>query len=98
MTKRELALTVAIKTGYTSKAILEVLEATMDSIKVAVRQGDDVQIRGFGCFKRKHRAPKHARRIYTNESMIIPEHDEPFFKPYDEFKELVLNPKEIKTK
>ena len=98
MTKQELAFMVAIKTGYTIKAVKEVLEATMDSIKVAVKDGDDIQIRGFGCFKRVLRAQKLARRIYTNESMIIPEHYEPAFKPYDVFKEFILNPKEIKAK
>ena len=90
MTKQELAEVVAGKAGCTTKHATELIDATLMSIKVAVRQGEEVTLRGFGSFKRKRRAQKLARNIAANESVTIPAHDIPAFKASKEFKAALI--------
>jgi DNA-binding protein HU-beta len=52
-------------------------------------EGEQVYLRGFGSFIIKTRATKVARNITKNESIIVPEHKIPAFKPADSFTELL---------
>ena len=89
MTKAELVNTIAIKTGYDKTTILNVVESAMDSIKGTVAAGETVYLRGFGSFATKTRAAKVARNITKNESILVPEHKIPAFKPADSFTEIL---------
>jgi DNA-binding protein HU-beta len=55
-------------------------------------EGNDVFLRGFGSFIVKERAEKTGRNISKNETIIIPAHNIPAFKPAKVFVE------EVKTK
>ena len=44
---------------------------------------------GFGSFGTKTRAAKVARNITKNESILVPEHKIPSFKPADSFAEIL---------
>ena len=46
-----------------------------------VAKGEPVYLRGFGSFIIKHRAEKAARNITKKQTMTIPAHDIPAFKP-----------------
>ena len=53
--------------------------------------GENVYIRGFGSFVIKKRAKKIGRHIKKNESIEIPEHFIPSFKPAKVFVDQVKN-------
>ncbi|MCQ2342004.1 MAG: HU family DNA-binding protein [Paludibacteraceae bacterium] len=85
MTKAELVTEIAIQTGYDRNTILMVLESAMMNVKRSVAGGENVYLRGFGSFITKVRARKIARNITAKQSMVVPEHKIPAFKPSDDF-------------
>lgn len=89
MTKAELVNAIAIQTGYDKTTIMNVVESAMSNIKKTVAEGEAVYLRGFGSFNTKTRAAKVARNITKNESILVPEHKIPAFKPADSFAELL---------
>ena len=89
MTKAELVNAIAIQTGYDKTTIMNVVESAMENIKKTVAEGEGVYLRGFGSFGTKTRALKIARNITKNESIVVPEHKIPAFKPADSFADLL---------
>ena len=89
MTKAELVNALAIQTGYDKTTIMNVMESALSNIKKTVAEGEAVYLRGFGSFATKTRAAKVARNITKNESILVPEHKIPSFKPADSFTEIL---------
>ena len=89
MTKAELVNELAISTGFDKKSISVIVEGFMDQVKNNVANGENVYLRGFGSFVTKTRAAKIARNISKNTSVQVPAHEIPYFKPADEFSNLV---------
>ena len=89
MTKAEIVNQVAKATGIEKVTVQSVVEATMDSIKASLVNGEPVSLRGFGSFIIKHRAQKAARNITQKTTLTIPAHDIPAFKPAKSFVEEV---------
>ena len=87
MTKAEIVNQVAKATGIEKVTVQSVVEATMDSIKASLVNGEPVYLRGFGSFIIKHRAQKAARNITQKTTLTIPAHDIPAFKPAKSFVE-----------
>ncbi|MBR7167514.1 MAG: integration host factor subunit beta [Bacteroidales bacterium] len=81
MTKAEIVADIAAKTGIEKVAIQATIESFMDVIKDSLANGDNVYLRGFGSFIVKKRAEKTGRNISKNETIIIPAHNIPAFKP-----------------
>ena len=77
MTKAEIVNQVAKATGIEKVTVQSVVEATMDSIKASLVNGEPVYLRGFGSFIIKHRAQKAARNITQKTTLTIPAHDIP---------------------
>lgn len=88
MTKADIVTKISEKTGVAKPAILMIVESTMEVVKEKVSSGESVYLRGFGSFVIKHRALKHFNYA-PGKMRIIPEHDEPSFKPSAELKEAV---------
>lgn len=89
MTKADIVAEIAEKTGIEKVAVQTAVEAFMNSIKVSLKTGDNVYLRGFGSFIVKRRAQKTGRNISKNTTIIIPEHNVPAFKPAKTFVEAV---------
>ena len=89
MTKAELVKEIAAKTGIEANAVSAIVESLMETIKDNMAAGNEVFLRGFGSFTLKKRAAKTARNITKNTTLIVPEHNIPFFKPAPDFKEAV---------
>ena len=89
MTKAEIVNQVAKATGIEKVTVQSVVEATMDSIKASLVNGEPVYLRGFSSFIIKHRAQKAARNITQKTTLTIPAHDIPAFKPAKSFVEEV---------
>jgi DNA-binding protein HU-beta len=89
MTKADIVNEIAEKTGADRETVLNTVEAFMETVKDSLSNGKNVYLRGFGSFILKKRAPKTARNISKNTTIIIPEHDIPAFKPAKSFSNLV---------
>jgi len=91
MTKAELVSEIVLQTRYDRATVLNVLEAVMFNVKKTVAEGDGVFLRGFGTFTTKTRAKKVARNITAKKSVVVPEHKIPYFKPSDDFSDMLVN-------
>lgn len=89
MTKADIVNEIADQTGIEKIAVQATVEAFMNSVKNSLSKGDNVYLRGFGSFIVKERAEKTGRNISRNESIIIPAHNIPAFKPAKTFVEEV---------
>ena len=89
MTKADIVMEIASKTGIEKQTVLQVVEGMMESIKTSMINGEEVFLRGFGSFIIKHRAEKTARNITKNTTMVVPAHNIPAFKPAKSFVEKV---------
>ena len=85
MNKADIVNEITKKTGADKQAVLNTLEAFMDTVKESLSREENVYLRGFGSFIVKKRAQKTARNISKNTTIIIPEHNIPAFKPAKTF-------------
>jgi DNA-binding protein HU-beta len=91
MTKAEIVAEIASKTNIEKVAVQQTVESFMDAIKIAMADGENVYLRGFGSFVVKQRAEKTGRNISKNTTIIIPAHNIPSFKPAKVFVSEVKN-------
>jgi DNA-binding protein HU-beta len=89
MTKADIVSKIAEQTGIEKVSVQATVEAFMDSVKESLTEGKNVYLRGFGSFIVKERAEKTGRNISKNQSIIIPAHNIPAFKPAKTFIEEV---------
>jgi DNA-binding protein HU-beta len=85
MTKADIVNQVSKNTGIEKLVVQRTIEATMETIKMALENGENVYLRGFGSFIVKKRAEKTARNISKQTTIIIPAHYIPAFKPAKAF-------------
>ena len=88
MIKVQIVDKISKRTGINKEAVKLTVEAFMECIMESVVKGEDVSLRRFGSFIVK-RKPKKNFHAAPGKWILIPEHNEPCFKPCDEFKELV---------
>ena len=89
MTKADIVSEISKKTGIDKSTVLTTVEAFMGVVKDSLAGGNNVYLRGFGSFILKKRAPKTARNITKNTTIIIPKHYIPAFKPAKSFGNMV---------
>jgi DNA-binding protein HU-beta len=89
MTKDDLVKEVSQRTGIERNAVINTIEALMETIRDTLSKNKNVYLRGFGTFQVKKRARKTARNITKNTVVIVPEHYIPAFKPSKEWLEKV---------
>ena len=89
MNKTELIAAVAEKTGLSKKDTEAVITAALDTITAALKDGDKVQLVGFGSFEVKKRAARIGRNPKTKESIEIPASVAPVFKAGKALKDAV---------
>ena len=80
MNKAELISAVAEKTGLSKKDSEKAINATFDTITLAMEAGEKVQLVGFGAFDVKERASRIGRNPKTKEEIEIPASRVPVFK------------------
>ncbi|PCI44736.1 MAG: integration host factor subunit beta [Proteobacteria bacterium] len=90
MTKSELVDIVAESHGQITRREAEVVvNEVIEAISGALSAGDRVELRGFGSFTVKKRAPRVGRNPKTGESVQVPAKVVPHFKPGKELRERV---------
>tara|TARA_B100000768_G_C11260533_1_gene368590 strand:+ start:1558 stop:1848 length:291 start_codon:yes stop_codon:yes gene_type:complete len=96
MTKADIVGKIAEQTGMEKHDVQSTVEAFMRSIRDGLESGENVYLRGFGSFVVKTRAAKTGRNILAKQSIQIPAHNIPSFKPAKEFVENVKTQVKIK--
>ena len=92
MNKAELINSVAAAADVSKKEAEAVVSATFDAITAALKDGDKVQLVGFGSFEVKKRAARVGRvgrNPKTKESIEIPASVVPVFKAGKALKDAV---------
>ena len=80
MNKVTLVTKIAEKSGLSKKQAVLALGAFIDSVTEALKEGDKVQLMGFGTFEVKERAARTGRNPSTGETIEIPASKTPSFK------------------
>ena len=89
MNKTELIAAVAEKANITKKDSEAIVTATFDAIVDALKEGEKVQLVGFGSFEVKHRAERVGRNPKTKEAITIAASSTPVFKAGKALKDAV---------
>ena len=89
MNKTELIAAVAEQAEMSKKDAEAAVTATIDVISEALRQGEKVQLVGFGSFEVKKRAARVGRNPKTKEPIEIPASTVPVFKAGKVLKDIV---------
>ena len=89
MNKAELINAVAASADCSKKDAEAVITAALDTITAALKEGDKVQLVGFGSFEVKKRAARIGRNPKTKESIEIPASVMPVFKAGKALKDAV---------
>ena len=89
MTKADLINIVAKKLDITQVQSGIIVEAALRSIVNALQNGNEVEIRGFGSFRFRNRAPRKGRNPKTGEKVDVPPKKIPYFKMGKELKALL---------
>ena len=91
MNKAELIAAIAAKTGDTKKTAEASVNAFVETVTEALKEGDKVQLVGFGSFEVRKRAARKGRNPQTKEEIKIPASKAPVFKAGKALKDLVNN-------
>jgi DNA-binding protein HU-beta len=89
MNKMELISKVAKETRLTNRDASEVVEATIENIMKALKNGDEVRLVGFGTFRVSRRKASTGRDPRTGKKIEIPETRNPKFRAGKVFRQAV---------
>ena len=89
MHKAELINAVAAATEFSKQDAEAAVTATLEAITSALKDGDKVQLVGFGSFEVKKRAARVGRNPKTNDTIEIPASVVPVFKAGKALKDAV---------
>src|SRR5687767_14593677 len=88
MIKSELVQQIAAQNPHLYQRDVEnIVNAILGEIVEALARGDRVELRGFGAFTVKHRAPRVGRNPRTGASVSVSEKYVPFFKTGKDLRE-----------
>jgi integration host factor subunit beta len=88
MTKSELIQRISERNPHLYQRDVERIVGTIfDEITEALARGDRVELRGFGAFSVKHRAPRIGRNPRTGAQVQVEEKMTPFFKTGKQLRE-----------
>lgn len=103
MTKADLVEQVTAQIAQTEgpmiskKDCARVVDTLLEAVKVALRDKQNIEIRGFGTFKIRERKPRLARNPRTGSPVEVAARPVPVFKPSKELRELVAGEDEGTT-
>lgn len=89
MTKADIVDVIASATGLTKVETEAVVDGFISTVINSLKDGKNIEIRGFGSFKVKKRRGRMARNPRTGEQVRVEEHYVPLFKVSKELKSIV---------
>ena len=81
LTKKDLVLRIAKHSGITQLHVKRVVHATLQQIVETLKEGQTIELRNFGVFKVKKRAPRRGRNPKTGQEVPVPSKRVVVFKP-----------------
>lgn len=81
LTKKDLVLMVAKDTGITQVDVKRVVQRTLDHLIASLKEGTTIELRNFGVFKVRQRAPRRGRNPKTGQEVPVPSKRVVVFKP-----------------
>jgi nucleoid DNA-binding protein len=91
VTKKEIVKQISEKLGLTQLKTKEIVQLTLDGIIETLVTEGRIELRNFGVFEVKKRAPRKARNPRTGDKVYVPAKNVVTFKPGKEMEELVRN-------
>ena len=89
MTKNDLVNVIVAETDLKKKDAEAALSAALEAISNALKNGDKVQLIGFGTFEVKDVAEREGRNPQTGETIKIAASKKPAFSPSKNLKDAV---------
>ena len=89
MTKKEIVRTISEEIGLTQLKTKEIVQKTFDAIVRTLVEERRIELRNFGVFEVKRRAPRKARNPRTGDDVFVPEKFVVTFKPGKEMEKRV---------
>jgi DNA-binding protein HU-beta/integration host factor subunit beta len=87
--KREIVQKIAEEIGLTRLQTKQIVQKTFDSIVNTLVEEGRVELRNFGVFEVRRRAPRRGRNPRTGEQVMVPERCTVVFKPGQVMKQRV---------
>lgn len=81
MTKKEIVRAISEEIGLTQLKTKEIVQKTFDAIIETLVEEGRIELRNFGVFEVKRRAPRKARNPRTNKRVFVPEKYVVTFRP-----------------
>src|SRR3954469_15999522 len=97
VTKKEIVKKISEDIGLTQLKTKEIVQRTLDAIIQTLVTENRIELRNFGVFEVKRRAPRKARNPRTGAKVYVPAKAVVTFKPGKEMEELVrqMNPEDL---
>jgi integration host factor subunit beta len=94
VTKKEIVKKISEDIGLTQLKTKDIVQRTLDAIIHTLVSEGRIELRNFGVFEVKRRAPRKARNPRTGDKVFVPSKNVVTFKPGKEMEELVrkMNP------
>jgi len=89
VTKKEIVRTISEEIGLTQLKTKEIVQKTFDAIVETLVEDRRIELRNFGVFEVKRRAPRKARNPRTGARVDVPEKFVVTFKPGKEMEQRV---------
>ena len=89
MTKKDIVISIADDLGITQQKAKEIVQKLFDAIVKTLVEEGRVELRNFGVFEVKRRAPRKARNPRTGEKVFVPEKSVVTFKAGRNVQQLV---------
>jgi len=89
VTKKEIVRTISDEIGLTQLQTKDIVQKTFNAIVEALVEEGRIELRNFGVFEVKRRAPRKARNPRTGEKVFVGEKFVVTFKPGKEMEERV---------
>ncbi len=89
MTKKEIVRTISEEIGLTQLQTKEIVQKTFDAIVDTLVRDGRIELRNFGVFEVKRRAPRKARNPKTDAEVFVPAKSVVTFKPGKEMEQRV---------
>ena len=89
MTKKEIVKKISEDINLTQLKTKDIVQRTLDAIIQTLVAEGRIELRNFGVFEVKQRAPRKARNPRTGDKVYVPSKNVVTFKPGKEMEELV---------
>ena len=81
LTKKEIIIAISEETGIPQVDVKRVIQRAFAQIIESLKSGKTIELRNFGVFKVKQRAPRRGRNPKTGQEVPVPPRRVVVFKP-----------------